>query len=106
MPEVAEAAVVCGVDVGLKLPSGSKTGVVLPITTPDSSLKSAADALSFIAEVILPQDEGNGDSPELDPDVVAEDVPSERIIGRIFAWVCTTLYLTSRLPQICINLNC
>ncbi|VDB83072.1 unnamed protein product [Peniophora sp. CBMAI 1063] len=24
----------------------------------------------------------------------------ERIIGRIFAWTCTTLYLTSRLPQI------
>ncbi|KAI6005666.1 PQ loop repeat-domain-containing protein [Pisolithus albus] len=26
--------------------------------------------------------------------------PSERVIGRIFAWLCTTLYLTSRLPQI------
>jgi len=25
---------------------------------------------------------------------------SERVIGRIFAWLCTTLYLTSRLPQI------
>ncbi|KAH8116794.1 PQ loop repeat-domain-containing protein [Phellopilus nigrolimitatus] len=25
---------------------------------------------------------------------------SERVIGRIFAWMCTTLYLTSRLPQI------
>ncbi|TFK42501.1 PQ loop repeat-domain-containing protein [Crucibulum laeve] len=25
---------------------------------------------------------------------------AERIIGRIFAWLCTTLYLTSRLPQI------
>jgi uncharacterized protein with PQ loop repeat len=24
----------------------------------------------------------------------------ERIMGRIFAWLCTTLYLTSRLPQI------
>ncbi|TFK55125.1 hypothetical protein OE88DRAFT_1653788 [Heliocybe sulcata] len=30
----------------------------------------------------------------------AEDAPMERIIGRIFAWACTTLYLTSRLPQI------
>lgn len=28
-------------------------------------------------------------------------VPSpERVLGRIFAWLCTTLYLTSRLPQI------
>ncbi|KAF8077865.1 CTLH/CRA C-terminal to lish motif domain-containing protein [Lyophyllum atratum] len=25
---------------------------------------------------------------------------SERVIGRMFAWLCTTLYLTSRLPQI------
>jgi len=25
---------------------------------------------------------------------------TERVIGRIFAWICTTLYLTSRLPQI------
>ncbi|KAL5529754.1 hypothetical protein ACEPAG_5739 [Sanghuangporus baumii] len=29
-----------------------------------------------------------------------EEPSSERIIGRIFAWTCTTLYLTSRLPQI------
>jgi uncharacterized protein with PQ loop repeat len=28
------------------------------------------------------------------------DVPTERILGRIFAWLCTTLYFTSRLPQI------
>ncbi|KAG6816441.1 hypothetical protein H0H87_005996 [Tephrocybe sp. NHM501043] len=28
------------------------------------------------------------------------DPLSERVIGRIFAWLCTTLYLTSRLPQI------
>ncbi|KAK0451040.1 CTLH/CRA C-terminal to lish motif domain-containing protein [Armillaria borealis] len=25
---------------------------------------------------------------------------NERVLGRIFAWLCTTLYLTSRLPQI------
>ncbi|KAF8643913.1 hypothetical protein AX16_008929 [Volvariella volvacea WC 439] len=25
---------------------------------------------------------------------------TERILGRVFAWLCTTLYLTSRLPQI------
>ncbi|KAG2158226.1 PQ loop repeat-domain-containing protein [Suillus bovinus] len=31
----------------------------------------------------------------------SEDSPSaERVIGRIFAWLCTSLYLTSRLPQI------
>jgi len=31
---------------------------------------------------------------------------SERVIGRIFAWLCTTLYLTSRLPQIWKNVRC
>ena len=30
---------------------------------------------------------------------------SERVIGRIFAWLCTTLYLTSRLPQIWKNVS-
>lgn len=36
-----------------------------------------------------------------EPQSQPEDSPStERIIGRIFAWLCTSLYLTSRLPQI------
>ncbi|THH20699.1 hypothetical protein EW146_g724 [Bondarzewia mesenterica] len=50
-------------------------------------------------------------SSEAVPLVFAEPLPGgpgherpavswERIIGRISAWVCTTLYLTSRLPQI------
>ncbi|PPR01480.1 hypothetical protein CVT26_015103 [Gymnopilus dilepis] len=29
-----------------------------------------------------------------------EDPTPEQVLGRIFAWLCTTLYLTSRLPQI------
>jgi hypothetical protein len=29
-----------------------------------------------------------------------EALPSARVIGRIFAWICATMYLTSRLPQI------
>ncbi|KAJ7632729.1 PQ loop repeat-domain-containing protein [Roridomyces roridus] len=31
---------------------------------------------------------------------IPSDPSSERILGRFFAWLCTTLYLTSRLPQI------
>ncbi len=31
--------------------------------------------------------------------------PMERVIGRISAWTCTTLYLTSRLPQIWKNVR-
>lgn len=35
-----------------------------------------------------------------------QDSPSaERIIGRMFAWLCTSLYLTSRLPQIWKNVS-
>lgn len=30
---------------------------------------------------------------------------AERLLGRIFAWLCTTLYLTSRLPQIWKNVS-
>jgi len=34
-------------------------------------------------------------------DDIPNEFPSnEQILGRIFAWLCTTLYLTSRLPQI------
>jgi uncharacterized protein with PQ loop repeat len=35
-----------------------------------------------------------------DGDLPLEDPSKERVLGRIFAWLCTTLYLTSRLPQI------
>lgn len=34
-----------------------------------------------------------------------EDPSSEQVLGRIFAWLCTTLYLTSRLPQIWKNVS-
>ena len=30
---------------------------------------------------------------------------SERVVGRMFAWMCTLLYLTSRLPQILKNVS-
>ena len=29
----------------------------------------------------------------------------QRVVGRIAAWTCTTLYLTSRLPQIWMNVR-
>ena len=42
-----------------------------------------------------------GDSSEAPHD----DPSSEQVVGRIFAWLCTTLYLTSRLPQIWKNVR-
>ncbi|KAJ7172362.1 PQ loop repeat-domain-containing protein [Mycena filopes] len=40
--------------------------------------------------------------PHHDP--IPTDPSNERVLGRIFAWLCTTLYLTSRLPQIWKNI--
>ncbi|KAF4603844.1 hypothetical protein EYR40_001017 [Pleurotus pulmonarius] len=40
------------------------------------------------------------ESPHIPPPDSDHKLSSERILGRIFAWLCTTLYLTSRLPQI------
>ena len=33
------------------------------------------------------------------------EISNKRILGRVFAWMCTTLYLTSRLPQIWKNVR-
>lgn len=74
--------------------------VVLPHPMTASSVQDAAhhepSSHAGVVTVELPltlgQDELRSQS---------EDPPSaERIIGRIFAWLCTSLYLTSRLPQI------
>jgi hypothetical protein len=42
----------------------------------------------------------------LPPQPPYEQPSVQRIIGRISAWMCTTLYLTSRLPQIWKNVSC
>jgi hypothetical protein len=39
------------------------------------------------------------------PDEQHDEPSSEQVLGRIFAWLCTTLYLTSRLPQIWKNVR-
>ncbi|TFY72684.1 hypothetical protein EVG20_g350 [Dentipellis fragilis] len=53
-----------------------------------------AEAIALAFDQPLPGGGPDHEPPRYTP-------PSmERIIGRIFAWSCTTLYLTSRLPQI------
>lgn len=47
--------------------------------------------IPLLVRAELPEDFGASDQPERS---------TEFIIGRVSAWVCTTLYLTSRLPQI------
>ncbi|KAF7799632.1 hypothetical protein EIP86_010870 [Pleurotus ostreatoroseus] len=52
------------------------------------SAPTSFDELRFVDE-IPPHDPHEDDGPSMD-----------YIVGRISAWICTTLYLTSRLPQI------
>lgn len=60
--------------------------------TDHHALSSDAGVVTVELPLTLSQDESRSQP---------EDSPStERIIGRIFAWLCTSLYLTSRLPQI------
>jgi hypothetical protein len=89
---------------------GAKTGAVL-VPTSDLDLSLAvglpvaenlpnelADAPPFSIDVELPSfpnDTGLSQQQQLD-----EPPTFQRIVGRMFAWLCTTLYLTSRLPQI------
>lgn len=67
----------------------------LPSVTPIDS-----DPVSINLEFAIPDD------PPPTHDHPRPSKPSdERVIGRIFAWLCTTLYLTSRLPQIWKNVR-
>ena len=84
------------------------------MTIPDLYLASASSTvlLAAIPTITVAHDPTRyahfDDKPphELPPDGDVPDQPSgERIVGRIFAWLCTTLYLTSRLPQIWKNVR-
>ena len=69
---------------------------------PSKVIKSDYEPEDFSWVGIL-EDAGSSDHQNLSP---PGDSPSlERIIGRMSAWACTTLYLTSRLPQIWKNVS-
>lgn len=79
------------------------------LSPPDSGLSVT---VSFIRDVPLhmtppPSNRPNihtfDDTPHHEP--LPSDPSAERVLGRIFAWLCTTLYLTSRLPQIWKNVR-
>lgn len=64
--------------------------------TSDDFASKDFDIASLDLDIFL---QGN---PSEDPH---DDPSSQQVIGRIFAWLCTTLYLTSRLPQIWKNVR-
>lgn len=70
-----------------------------PSASYDFIIDSALDVSSFPSP-LQPEYQPEPEEPE------ESDPPSsERILGRISAWACTTLYLTSRLPQIWKNVS-
>ncbi|KIK57725.1 hypothetical protein GYMLUDRAFT_262896 [Collybiopsis luxurians FD-317 M1] len=89
--------------------SVSRTGQVLRPRAVDASYSAEHSSIPpFInvlsassSDVHIPitiSSSSTSDIPAFEPKSIENS--NERIIGRIFAWVCTTLYLTSRLPQI------
>lgn len=94
------------------LPSTSSVSIGRVLTPADGPPTGAFDSPKIIESDHLPEDfswveiladTGDTDHQDLPP---PEGTPSlERIIGRMSAWACTTLYLTSRLPQIWKNVR-
>ncbi|KAF9646402.1 hypothetical protein BDM02DRAFT_3156563 [Thelephora ganbajun] len=88
------------------LPLSSSVSVGRVLTPVDDQTPRALDPSKVIqydepedfSWAAIPADAGSTDHQDLPPP--EESPPLERIIGRMSAWACTTLYLTSRLPQI------
>ena len=94
-----------GLKTGAVLASGSNVDLSLTTETPvmENPLNHPTDPPSFSLDVELPSLPNDTElSQHRQPD---EDTTYERIVGRMFAWLCTTLYLTSRLPQIWKNVS-
>ncbi|GAA5885497.1 hypothetical protein JCM6882_009644 [Rhodosporidiobolus microsporus] len=73
----------------------SRRATALPLDVSSSSLSSPPSAARAPAE---DDEDGDGDDEPYPPRPPGVDW--ERIIGRINAWACAALYLTSRLPQL------
>ncbi|KAJ6547677.1 PQ loop repeat-domain-containing protein [Mycena capillaripes] len=79
---------------------GANVGRVLT-TVPVGFVPASAVAVTVqtnLVDFARAKDDTPSHEPHHDP--TPSDPSNERVLGRIFAWLCTTLYLTSRLPQI------
>ncbi|KAI0306481.1 PQ loop repeat-domain-containing protein [Multifurca ochricompacta] len=73
--------------------SPASSGILFSSPTPDSPSLATIDSLVFDTSHSEPVSNSKDGQPEAGPSL-------DYVIGRISAWTCTTLYLTSRLPQI------
>ncbi|KAL0946624.1 hypothetical protein HGRIS_012820 [Hohenbuehelia grisea] len=102
---------------GIGTLAGSRRGVAPSSMTSIGKLLSFGDNIPSALVVDVPVSHPSTDPPSAvhvhlsSPPNHDDDKPppthhtenpltSQRVLGRIFAWLCTTLYLTSRLPQI------
>ena len=93
------------------LPSPLSVSIGRVLTPMDGPVPSAFDPSNVVKSDYEPEAFGlveikegeNTGHPHLPPP--GESPSLERIIGRMSAWACTTLYLTSRLPQIWKNVS-
>jgi solute carrier family 66 (lysosomal lysine-arginine transporter), member 1 len=81
----------------------SKIGSVLVPRVTDTSYSAEHSTVNILSIFSNDNDDNNflipsSGIPAFEPKVIENS--NERVIGHIFAWACTTLYLTSRLPQI------
>jgi hypothetical protein len=82
---------------GKVLSSSSSTPSSLPFPSPTHESPPLA-TVGLVLDTLYFEDMSEGGLPAAGP-------PLERVIGRISAWTCTTLYLASRLPQIWKNVR-
>lgn len=108
-----------------RLASGSSSGHVVPIAggaaevdtypwwqpaypAPLPSLYDAPTSVTVLMNGTYPGD-GGGDDDDDDDEPrdprKPQPINMRELIGRISAWICTTMYLTSRLPQIWKNVS-
>lgn len=85
-----------------KVLSPLNPGVRTPIAVTSALAEKPPPSPNFALETLLTFEDQ--DPPPHEPEPT--NPSAERILGRIFAWLCTTLYLTSRLPQIWKNVSC
>lgn len=85
--------------------TSSDVSVAVTTILPMAEPSSVSDSITEVALTFEDQDPPPA-GPAPPPHGSHPAHPSaERIFGRIFAWLCTTLYLTSRLPQIWKNVS-
>jgi hypothetical protein len=82
---------------GKVLSSSSSTPSSLPFSSPTYENPPLA-TIDLVLDTLYFEDMSEDGLPVAGP-------PLERVIGRISAWACTTLYLASRLPQIWKNVR-